>query len=231
MEASPFAGMSKYMINTRQTLVMNENVVQRTKEIGASYPTGFDIPRSAVYVPLRLRESVTTIAEAQSPTETIELLNTYFTLMFEPIAEHGEIVNQIVGDGLVAIFGAPIKRDDHREQAVLAALEMLELLKGLNHEQKLRNKVQLQMGIGIAAGNVVAGFTGTQQRAIFTCIGDAVNLASRIQEHTKIAGQPLLLDENAKQGLPATIGTQSLGPVIFKGKNNPVTVYAILPKI
>ena len=188
---------------------------------------GFSLKGENVNVTVMFTDirSFTTIAEAQSPTETIELLNTYFTLMFEPISDHGGIVNQIVGDGLMAIFGAPIKRDDHREQAVLAALEMLELLKGFNHEQTLRNKVQLQMGIGIASGNVVAGFTGTQHRAMFTCIGDTVNLASRIQDHTKIAGQPLLLDENARQGLPVTIETQSLGAVVFKGKHNPVNVY------
>jgi class 3 adenylate cyclase len=172
--------------------------------------------------------SFTTIAESQSPSETIELLNTYFTLMFEPVADHGGIVNQIIGDGLMAIFGAPIKRADHREQAVLAALEMLELLKGFNHEQKLRNKTMLQIGIGIASGNVVAGFAGTQQRATFTCIGDIVNLASRIQDHTKVAQKPILLEGDAKSGLPATIQTESLGSFVFKGKQNSVNIYSVV---
>ncbi len=191
---------------------------------------GFSLKGENVNVTVMFTDirSFTTIAEAQSPTETIELLNTYFTLMFEPIADHGGIVNQIIGDGLMAIFGAPIKREDHREQAVLAALEMLELLKGFNYEQKLRNKIQLQMGIGIASGNVVAGFAGTQQRATFTCIGDIVNLASRIQDHTKIAEKPILLEENVKQGLPATIQTESLGSLVFKGKHNSVNVYSVV---
>jgi class 3 adenylate cyclase len=191
---------------------------------------GVSLKGENIYVTVMFADirSFTTIAEAQSPSETIELLNDYYTLMFEPIAGHGGIVNQIIGDGLMAIFGAPIKSEDHREQAALAALEMLELLKGFNHEQKLRNKVQLQMGIGIASGNVVAGFTGTQHRATFTCIGDTVNLASRIQDHTKITGQSLLLEEEAKKGLPPAIATQALGSVVFKGKHNAVNVYSIV---
>lgn len=171
--------------------------------------------------------SFTSISEQLDPAQVIELLNTYFTLMFEPVRDHGGIINQIVGDGLMAIFGAPIRRDDHREQAVRAGLEMLELLEGFNQEQTLRSKSPLRMGIGIASGEVVAGFTGTQQRAIFTCIGDTVNLASRMQDHTKVAGRPFLIDEEVQRGLPPTIPTQSLGPVVFKGKDKPVSVYAV----
>ena len=171
--------------------------------------------------------SFTTISETQDPNETIELLNTYFTLMFEPIADHGGIVNQILGDGLMAIFGAPIEAEDHRQKAVQAGLEMLEMLEGFNQDQKMRGKIELQMGIGIASGSAVAGYTGSNTRAIFTCIGDVVNLASRIEAHTKEAGVPLIIDESVKEGLPKSISTTHLGSEIFKGKNTPVDIFAV----
>lgn len=142
---------------------------------------GFELVNvSVMFIDIR---PFTTLSEKQSPSETIELLNIIFSMMFEPINDHHGIVNQILDDRLMAIFGAPIHRDDHCHQAVLAAQEMLEVLNGFNQEQGLRNDVQLQ--IGIASGEAVAGYTGTQQRAIFTCIGDIVNLASRLESHTK----------------------------------------------
>ena len=84
--------------------------------------------------------SFTRISEVLSPADTIELLNSYYTLMFDAIGGHGGIVNQIVGDGLMAIFGAPLPLADHHERAVRAALEMLDLVEGFNHEQAARGK-------------------------------------------------------------------------------------------
>src|SRR5919205_1767605 len=88
--------------------------------------------------------SFTTIGEKQDPADTIELLNNYFALMFEAIVGNHGTVNQLEGDGLMAIFGAPIYHEEHREHAVRAALEMIELLKGFNMEQAAQNKVQIK---------------------------------------------------------------------------------------
>src|SRR5512137_2803036 len=79
--------------------------------------------------------SFTTIAESQTPSETIELLNTYYTLMFEAISDQGGVVNQMVGDGLMAIFGAPIPLADHCDHAVKAALDMIEMIRLLNADR------------------------------------------------------------------------------------------------
>src|SRR5262245_63819200 len=87
--------------------------------------------------------SFTSLTESRSPADTIELLNSYYTLMFDAIGGHGGIVNQMLGDGLMAIFGAPLPRTDHRERAVRAALEMLELVEGFNREQALRGRVEI----------------------------------------------------------------------------------------
>jgi class 3 adenylate cyclase len=171
--------------------------------------------------------SYTSYSEQEDPAEIIDLLNNYFALMFDAIIGHHGTVNQMLGDGLMAIFGAPIFREDHREEAVRAALEMLALLDGFNQEQAMQNKTQVHIGIGIATGRMIAGYTGTQHRATYTCVGDTVNLAARIEAHTKVVQKPILVDEYTQEGLPGEIECEALGPVIFKGKQQPVNIFAI----
>jgi adenylate cyclase len=171
--------------------------------------------------------SFTTYSEKEDPVEIIELLNDYFALMFDAIIGHHGTVNQMVGDGLMAIFGAPIPRENHREDAAHAAIEMMNLLDGFNHEQVLLNKTQIHIGIGIATGRMIAGYTGTQHRATYTCIGDTVNLAKRIEDHTKVVERPILIDQYTSEGLPEDIRCESLGPVIYKGKQQAINTFAI----
>ncbi len=169
----------------------------------------------------------TPLAESQSPEETIELLNTYYMLMFSAISGHGGVVNQMLGDGLMAVFGAPLPLPEHRESAVRAALEMIELVELFNHERETTAKPPIRIGIGIASGAMVAGYTGTNDRATYTCIGDIVNLAARIEAHTKVAQRAILIDGATRAGLPERIAVESLGAEVFKGKSVPVDVYAV----
>ncbi len=171
--------------------------------------------------------SFTSITEALSPADTIELLNSYYTLMFDAIGGHGGIVNQMLGDGLMAIFGAPLPRTDHRDRAVRAALEMLDLVEGFNREQALRRGVEIRIGIGIASGPLVAGFTGTQQRVTYTCVGDTVNLAAHLEAHTKVVGQPILIDETTRAGLGDAIHVESHGEAQFKTRSQAARVYSV----
>jgi class 3 adenylate cyclase len=169
----------------------------------------------------------TTLAESQSPAETIELLNTYYTLMFEAISGQGGVVNQMVGDGLMAIFGAPMPLLNHAEQAVRAALEMIDMITLLNIDRAAANKPTIKIGIGIATGQVIAGYTGTQRRATYTCVGDTVNLAARLEAYTKVAQVPILIDEVTRQSLHESIKVDDLGTVDIKGKNQAVRIYSI----
>ena len=171
--------------------------------------------------------SFTSYSETEDPAEIIELLNSYFALMFDAIIGHHGTVNQMVGDGLMAIFGAPIHSEGHREESVRAALEMMSLLDGFNQQQALLNKTQLQIGIGIATGRMIAGYTGTQHRATYTCIGDTVNLAKRIEDHTKAVQQPILIDQYTREGLSADIEVEALGAALFKGKQQPIQIFAV----
>ncbi len=144
----------------------------------------------------------TSLTEARSPVETIELLNSYYTLMFDAIGGHGGIVNQMLGDGLMAIFGAPLPHADHRERAVRRGPGHARAGGGVQpRAEPQRGRLEIRIGIGIAAGPLVAGFTGTQQRVTYTCVGETVNLAAHLEAHTKVVGRPILIDENTRNGL------------------------------
>jgi len=169
----------------------------------------------------------TSMVEQQSPEETIELLNTYYILMFDAINSHGGVVNQMVGDGLMAIFGAPLALADPCGCAVRAALEMSESVALFNADRQAEGKPPLKVGIGIATGDVVAGYTGTQQRATYTCIGDTVNLAARLEAYTKEAQRMILIDGATHAALSPQVRTGALGPVQLKGMAGPVDVFAV----
>jgi class 3 adenylate cyclase len=169
----------------------------------------------------------TALVESQPPEETIDLLNTYYTLMFDAISGHGGIVSLIVGDGLMAIFGAPLPLPHHCESAVRAGLEMIEMVELFNLERIAVDKPGIRIGIGIASGEMVAGYTGTNARATYTCIGNTVNLASRLEAHTKVTDRTILIDNETRDGLSDRIQVEFLGPIPFKGKAVPVDVFSV----
>jgi adenylate cyclase len=169
----------------------------------------------------------TALVESQPPEESIELLNTYYTLMFDAITGHGGVVNQIIGDGLMAIFGAPLPLAEPALAAVRAALDMVEMIELFNVERAAGGKPPIAIGIGIASGEMIAGYTGTQQRATYTCIGDTVNLAARLEAHTKVAARGVLLDGETRSALEGRVPLEPLGAVQFKGKSVPVEVFAV----
>jgi adenylate cyclase len=201
-----------------------------TKEVADELlRTGFSlggkyVDASVMFADIR---SFTSISEKHDPATTIELLNSYFALMIEAVVANHGTVNQFQGDGFMAIFGAPVQHDDHREDAVRAALEMTELLKGFNTELAAQGKVQIKIGIGIASGRVIAGYTGTQHRATYTCVGDTVNIAARIEEHTKAVNRPILIDQYTRESLPVDIRVEPLGPMLFRGKQQPIHIFAV----
>jgi class 3 adenylate cyclase len=170
----------------------------------------------------------TSLCESQPPEETIELLNTYYALMFDAIAAHGGVVNQMIGDGLMAIFGAPLPLAEPALAAVRVALDMIETVGMFNIERMALGKEPIRIGIGIASGEVVAGYTGTEERATYTCIGDTVNLAARLEAHTKAARRDILIDGSTQAALDARVPTQPLGEVQFKGKGAAVPVFSVM---
>jgi adenylate cyclase len=169
----------------------------------------------------------TSIAEKLAPEETIDLLNTYYTLMFDAINGEGGVVNQMIGDGLMAIFGAPVTLTHPGAAAVRAALDMIDTIELFNREPERAGQPPLSIGIGIASGSVIAGYTGTQRRATYTCVGDAVNVAARLENHCKVSGQAILIDDATRLQLDSACECVSLGSLQVKGRSAAVDAYAV----
>ena len=220
LEKKRLRDQQRELISKFATKEVAEDLLTSGFSLGGRY-----VEASAMFCDIR---SFTTISESHEPAETIELLNDYYLLMMDAINGEGGIVNQMVGDGLMAIFGAPVPRENHRQAAVLAARQMVELIRLFNEEQAAQEKVQIQIGVGIASGQVIAGYTGTYRRATYTCVGDTVNLAARLESHTKELGRPILIDEETRRGLDDGIAVEDQGEFRMKGKTQPTKVYAVL---
>jgi class 3 adenylate cyclase len=219
LEKKRLRDQQKKLFRTFATPQVAEQLMREGFSLGGKYVTA-----SVMFADIR---SFTTLSEKSEPAEIIELLNDYFALMFDAITANHGTVNQMQGDGLMAIFGAPAYHENHREQAVNAALEMVELLKSFNDQRRAQQRGEVRIGIGIATGRVIAGYTGTQHRATYTCVGDTVNLAARIEGHTKVAGKPILIDKHTRDGLRYDVSLEDLGDVIFKGKEQAVKIFAV----
>jgi len=198
-------------------------VAQDLQESGFSFG-GKRVHAAVMFSDIR---GFTALAETQPPEETIELLNTYYTLMFDAIGSHGGIVTLMAGDGLMAVFGAPLPQPDACGSAVRTALEMIETMNLFNVDRVAASKPPLKIGIGIASGEMVAGYAGTNERATYTCIGDTVNLASRLEAHTKVAQRTILIDGATRAALSDRVEVESLGALEIRGKATPVHVYSV----
>jgi len=169
----------------------------------------------------------TTLSEKLDPEQVFTIIEQVQRAFLAEIYTHEGWFDKFLGDGLMAIFGAPEYHENHREQAVNAAREMIKLLNTFNEQRGGQKKVKIRVGIGIATGRVIAGFTGTQHRATYTCVGDTVNVAARIEDHTKVTLMPILIDQNTRDGLPDDIQVEGLGSVLFKGKQQPINIFAV----
>ena len=165
--------------------------------------------------------------EATPPREVVSDLNAYFSEMDAAIRGHGGLVLQFIGDEIEAVFGAPIPRADHAELAVRAALEMRARLDRWNGDRQRAGKMPLRHGIGIHTGRVLAGNIGSSERLAYALVGDAVNLASRIQDLNKQFGSDILVSDTTRRLLDGGIALERLPAVRVKGKSAEVEVYQL----
>lgn len=194
-------------------------------------PAGVEQQLTVLFADLR---GFTARSELISPTASVALLNRFFTEMVEIIeSAHGGMVNKFLGDGLMALFGAIDNTVNHADLAISAGLAMLDRLEEINQSQPGLQGQELQMGVGICTGAAIVGSIGSQQRGEFTAIGPTVNLASRIESHTKAVRSPLLLSLSTHQQLSAVFRRMLAGrlrelpPVLIRGVDAPMTLYAI----
>ena len=163
----------------------------------------------------------TNYAEAVEPEQAVAQLNRLFDILVPAIRQAGGHANRYIGDGVLAVFGTPEPLPDHRNLAVLAAVKI---------QEEVRNAFgdSLQLGIGINSGKVIAGTIGGGGKLDFTVIGDAVNVASRIEELTKTTGDCILVTQETLDGAWSVSGSAApRGAHILRGRNRPTHVYAI----
>ena len=170
----------------------------------------------------------TRMSEKMEPQDVVKLLNTFFTEMTDLIFENGGTLDKYLGDGIMAVFGAPIARAgaDDAARAVKTGKDMQQALVGLNEEWRVQGQSPLAIGIGVNTGAVTAGNIGSTKRMDYTVIGDAVNLASRLCANA--AGGQVLISESTYRVLNGNLQAQRLQPLRVKGKETPVEVYEVL---
>lgn len=171
--------------------------------------------------------SFTTISERMNAQELVGLLNEYFTDMVAIILDEGGVVDKYIGDAIMAVFGAPVPKADDAERAVRAAVRMRGALKSLNERLVARGVPALKTGIGIHTGEVVAGNIGSEARMEYTVIGDAVNLASRLESSTKELGVDVLISEDTQTLVKGSFLTRTVREITVKGRAQPVMTYAV----
>ena len=168
----------------------------------------------------------TPLSERLSPEEVVALLNDFYPLMIETTFKHDGTLDKFMGDAVMAIFGAPIAHPDHSARAVLTALAMREGIQGLNRRRAEEGKEGVAIGIGVSAGEAVAGTVGTEDRMEYTVVGDSVNLAARLESNAK-AGQ-ILISHRTWEKVKDVVDTRALGVIKVKGKEEQVSVYEVL---
>ena len=168
----------------------------------------------------------TPMSERLGPEEVVALLNEFYTLMIETTFKHDGTLDKFLGDAVMSIFGAPIAHPDHAMRAVRTALAMQAGVAVLNEKRASEGKIAIAVGIGMSAGEVVAGTVGTEERMEYTVIGDSVNLAARLQANA--AGGQILMSERTYDRVRDLVTVRSLGRVRVKGKEEEVDVYEVL---
>lgn len=169
----------------------------------------------------------TALSETLAPSDVVAFLSSYHTRMVEVIFAHGGSIDKFIGDAIMVTFGTPDPAPDDAERAVRAGLAMQAALAQLNDERRDQGLDPIRHGIGIHFGPVIAGNIGTQDRLEYTVIGDAVNVASRIQSLCKTIDRTLLISEAVQSRLPDDITVEALPEQPVRGRSATVRVFAV----
>ncbi len=170
----------------------------------------------------------TTLSEQMKPEQIAAHLNEYFDAMTAAIFAHRGMINDFVGDAVMAVFGAPVDDADHAWNAVQSAAAMDQALEALNRRWAAAGLPSLRMGIGIHTGPVFAGNVGGRDRIKYTVIGDPVNVASRVEGLNKELGTTILVTEETLAGVGDRLRVRDCGPIAVKGRVEKVRVFEVL---
>jgi adenylate cyclase len=167
-------------------------------------------------------EGFTTLVESMPAEQTFRLLNEYMPALIEPITRHGGVVNGFHGDGILAVFNIPVQDPRHADHALLAAMEIVEETGG-----RLFADLPIVTRVGVNTGEVISGTVGSGSRLSYSVLGDAVNVAARLEELNKDYGTRLLVSGKTVDALHDDYSLLRLGNVAIRGKREPVQVYRL----
>jgi adenylate cyclase len=170
----------------------------------------------------------TALSEQLSPEDVVSLLNEYFEAMVDIVFTHKGMLDKFMGDGMMAVFGAPEDDPYQEEHAIMAGLEMLRTLKQLCDKWKHGKDMAISCGIGINSGIAVVGNIGSQKHMEYTAIGDTVNLAYHIESLTKETGHSLLVSDYTYVSVRNQFDFRRIENLAIKGRRESVVVYAVL---
>ncbi|GAB5471458.1 MAG: hypothetical protein Kilf2KO_44880 [Rhodospirillales bacterium] len=170
------------------------------------------------------------LAERLTPKEIARLLNRHFAALGACIEAEGGTIDKYVGDGLVAFWGAPDRQEDQADRACRAALALRETIAAENEERLRAGELPIRMRIGIHSGSALVGDIGARSRINFTAIGDAVNIASRVESegrHHPQGDVTILITEATLAATSVAFATEAIGPTFLRGRTQPVTLHRL----
>ncbi len=204
---------------------MAKEVVEQLLEGGEEVLEGTDQEATILFSDIR---GFAGISERLGTRKTVKLLNEYFSEMVDVIFSHGGILDKYIGDGIMAVFGAPVGDSCDAGNAITVANEMMRSLRTLNARWSNDGEKPIEIGIGVSTGQVLAGSIGCQKRMEYTVIGDSVNLAARLESANKYYGTKILLGANTVERLGLRKNLREIDLMRAKGFANPVAIYEIM---
>jgi len=178
----------------------------------------------------------TTLSESMSPSDLVSFLNKYLTRMTDLALDAGGVIDKYIGDAIMAFWGAPLHNARHALDAVMCSLDMIDDLERFNSEMIKEGHAAIDIGIGLNSGMVTVGNMGSEQRFDYTVMGDAVNLAARLEGQTKTYGIHLLISENTRRYITIDMEREhdmvirELDRIAVKGKTEPVVVHQVVDR-
>lgn len=170
----------------------------------------------------------TQFASHLRPSQIVNFLNDYWTEISECVKQNKGSINKYMGDGLLAVFGAPVSYIDNHKNAVSAALDMVDRLKGINEKYADLLGTEIRIGIGINSGEVVVGNVGTNNYMEYTVIGNTVNVASRMENISKQKSNSIIISENTCKLINQAFETSELKQANIKGKDISIPYFEVL---